>query len=681
MFMDHLTSMYDPLTEYAQIAELLRLRVLFGLDAQRNAFTETGAWKRGLAIHDEYPDDDVEDMRSMLRRRYSVVELNQAVQVNPDTPFGHNLALLKEQLALDEVECCIFTAFAFADQDSFIISLLKDYLPTTRWTTFRKLWAIFCGLNATQVEACLGPNGSLINLTLFTVDRDSDLSIERMLGCFSGLASATFHKDREYVASLGDHFRRVSIDNLLQRNQFKHMSGDLDTLIPYLRSALQDKTAGSNVLLYGPAGGGKTELARVIAHEVEANLYEIKSESGLGAAVKQSERMRKLRFSQRLLSRSKNAVLLFDSADDSLACASYNDNALTALLEINIVPIIWVANSIKGVNPSILHRFDIVLHLDSLPAEYMQQMLKSALGESNSNTELDMLVAQPEVTPAMIQRMHRVSSMNQKGGSTISPQMVAKSCIKSHVEAAGGRIDTSRGERMSSLAYDVHSSTASCDLAELAESLVHAGGGRICLYGPPGTGKTAYAKHIAHHLGKTLKVAPASAILSRYIGDSEKSIARIFAHAAAQDTVLFFDEVDSLLASRTDATRSWEISQVNELLCQMEQFNGVMIAATNQFDILDTAVMRRFDLKIKFDWLRPEQAEQLLISSMNSLKTDVTRCGIERIRKLKQLAPGDFALVLRQARFQTIRSCDVFVEKIEAENRIKNARSRSIGFV
>jgi len=680
--MSHLTSLYDPLTDYADIAELLRLRVLFALDAQRNAFTETGALKNGIANHNEYPGDNAEDMRSVLKQRYDTIEKNQVVQVNSDTLFGQNLALLKEQLVLDEVECCIFTAFAFADQDALIVSLLQHYLPTARWTTFRKLWARFCGLSEAQIEACLGPNGSLINLTLFTADWNSDLSIELMLGSFSGLASATFNRDREIIVSLCEHFKRVALDNPLALNQFKHVSVDLGILIPYLTSALHTKTVGSNVLLYGPAGNGKTELARAIAHEVNANLFEIKLESGLGAPVVQSERMRKLRFSHRLLARSKNTVLLFDSADESLDCAPYHDNALTALLECNHVPIIWVANSINGINPSILHRFDIVLHLDRPPVEYLQQMLKDVMVRAGSDDrKIDMLAAQPDVTPAMIRRIHRVRDMNQNVGSGVSSLSIANTCIKSHVEAAGERIDPNLGENMSPLLYDVHSSTASCDLAGLAENLAHAGGGRICLYGPPGTGKTAYAKHIAHHLGKTLKVAPASVILSRYIGDAEKSIARIFAHAATEDAVLFFDEVDSLLVDRTGATRSWEISQVNELLCQMEQFNGVMIAATNQFDILDAAVMRRFDLKVKFDWLRPEQAEQLLVSSMNSLKTVATRHGIERIRQIKQLAPGDFALVLRQARFQEITSCDVFVEKIEAESRIKNERSRSIGFV
>jgi hypothetical protein len=308
-------------------------------------------------------------------------------------------------------------------------------------------------------------------------------------------------------------------------------------------------------------------------------------------------------------------------------------------------------------------------------------MMKTQCLELNiDDASADMLAAQPGITPALVERVRRVSNLVSRVGQTASEKGLVVSCIKNHLEASGSRIDTSLSVNSIGLAYDVDSSTADCDLAALANNLTHAGGGRICLYGPPGTGKTAYARHIAHRLGKSLKVAPASALLSRYVGDTEKSIAKIFASAASQDAVLFFDEVDSLLTDRAGATRSWEVSQVNELLCQMERYDGVMIAATNQFDILDPAVMRRFDLKVKFDWLRPEHAMQLLVSSLASLNIALIDAATERIRTLGCLAPGDFALVLRQARFRPIQSCIEFVERLEAEHQIKSMRGRSIGF-
>ena len=681
--MSHLTDLYDPLIEYPDVAELLRLRVLFGLDAQQNTFTESGALKSGIAMHYEYSsvDDDAEDMRSNMRERYAAIELNQPVKVDSGTQFGRNLTLLKDRLLLNEVECCIFTAFAFADQDAMIVSLLQSYLPTARWPTFKKWWAKFCGLNEIHIEECLGPSGSLINMRLFTVDWDSNLSIELIIGCISGLAAAMFNDNPDFISSLGHHFSELVFEETLQRYQFSHASAETDILVPYLTSALQENLVGSNVLLYGAQGSGKAALARIIAHEAGINLVQINSETELGTSVDLDERMRRLRFSQRLLGRSKNTVITFDFSDDALDCAPHNDGAMTALLENNGLPIIWVAGSIKGVSPEILHRFDVVIQLESPPPEALQRMLKDALiGLEIEDSEIKMLAAQPGLNPQIIHRVQRIRSLEKNSSSFTLPSSMAKLCIKSHLEAVGGRIDRTLGDTMIDLTYDVHSSSTNCNLAQLTENLTKVGGGRICLYGPPGTGKTAFAKHLAHRLGKKLKVAPASAVLSRYIGDAEKSIAKLFAHATTQDAVLFFDEVDSLLIDRAGAKHSWEISQVNELLCQMEQFNGVMIAATNQFDILDPAVMRRFDLKVKFNWLDSDQAEQLLGSAMNSLNINLTGSAVNKVRQLKQLAPGDFALVLRQAKFQPVASCDVFVERLEAESRIKTDRNRSIGF-
>ena len=85
----------------------------------------------------------------------------------------------------------------------------------------------------------------------------------------------------------------------------------------------------------------------------------------------------------------------------------------------------------------------------------------------------------------------------------------------------------------------------------------------------------------------------------------------MFLDAAEENAVLLLDEADSFLRDRTGATRSWEVSEVNEMLTQMECFNGIFIASTNLMGSLDPAALRRFDMKVKFDYLKPAQAWQL----------------------------------------------------------------------
>ena len=92
----------------------------------------------------------------------------------------------------------------------------------------------------------------------------------------------------------------------------------------------------------------------------------------------------------------------------------------------------------------------------------------------------------------------------------------------------------------------------------------------LLLTGPPGTGKTALAAALAERLDRPLLVKRASDLLSKWVGETEARIADAFAEARESGALLLFDEADSLLSDRADARRSWEISQVNELLTWMD---------------------------------------------------------------------------------------------------------------
>ena len=128
---------------------------------------------------------------------------------------------------------------------------------------------------------------------------------------------------------------------------------------------------------------------------------------------------------------------------------------------------------------------------------------------------------------------------------------------------------------------------------------------RLCFYGPPGTGKTAFGHWLARELKKPLMVQRVSDLVSPYVGTTEQNLARAFEKASEEQAVLLLDEVDSFLQDRKKATQSWEVTAVNEMLTQMESYRGLFIASTNLMQGLDQATLRRFDLKVKFDFLRP----------------------------------------------------------------------------
>jgi SpoVK/Ycf46/Vps4 family AAA+-type ATPase len=182
-------------------------------------------------------------------------------------------------------------------------------------------------------------------------------------------------------------------------------------------------------------------------------------------------------------------------------------------------------------------------------------------------------------------------------------------------------------------------------------------------------------------MGVPLIAKRGSDLLSMYVGGNEQNIARAFAEAREERAVLLIDEVDGFLQDRRGAERGWEVSLVNEMLTQMESFPGVFVASTNLMEGLDPAALRRFDLKVKFDFLRPGQAIELLRRHcVDSGLPAPSPIDERRVSGLRALTPGDFAAVRRQHRFRPVTSATACVAALEAECELKTGPKRAIGF-
>ena len=171
-----------------------------------------------------------------------------------------------------------------------------------------------------------------------------------------------------------------------------------------------------------------------------------------------------------------------------------------------------------------------------------------------------------------------------------------------------------------------------------------------------------------------VSVKRGSDLLSRWIGDTESNIRDAFVEARDQRKVLIFDEVDSLLMDRREAVRSWELSQVNELLSAMERHDLPFVCTTNFIDRLDPAVMRRFTFKIRCDFLSEDQAAR-------AFETYFGKARPASLRDLRNLTPGDFAVIAKAMRY---RAEDVSAEEIadmlRRECELKPGSASRIGF-
>jgi len=128
-------------------------------------------------------------------------------------------------------------------------------------------------------------------------------------------------------------------------------------------------------------------------------------------------------------------------------------------------------------------------------------------------------------------------------------------------------------------------------------------GYRALFYGPPGTGKTLTATLLGKYTGKDVYRIDLSRVVSKYIGETEKNLSRLFDKAVDKNWILFFDEADALFGKRTDirdAHDKYANQEVAYLLQRIESYNGLVILATNQQGNIDDAFTRRFQAIIHF---------------------------------------------------------------------------------
>ncbi|NCA72159.1 MAG: AAA family ATPase, partial [Sphingobacteriia bacterium] len=161
---------------------------------------------------------------------------------------------------------------------------------------------------------------------------------------------------------------------------------------------------------------------------------------------------------------------------------------------------------------------------------------------------------------------------------------------------------------------------------------------------------------------------------------TEQNLARLFRDSDPAHSLLLLDEVDSFLGDRRDARHSWERTQVNELLQQMEHYPGIFVAATNLMSGIDPAALRRFDFKLHFRALAPAQRLALFArEALGDVSAPVSADLARHLATLETLTPGDFATVARQRTLlgETLAP-EQFLRRVAAECRMKGEARHSV---
>ena len=199
-------------------------------------------------------------------------------------------------------------------------------------------------------------------------------------------------------------------------------------------------------------------------------------------------------------------------------------------------------------------------------------------------------------------------------------------------------------------------------------------GYRSLFYGPPGTGKTMTACLLGKATNRDVYRIDLSMVVSKYIGETEKNLSKIFEQAEHKNWILFFDEADSLFGKRTaveDAHDKYANQEVSFLLQRIEVFNGIIILASNMKGNLDEAFTRRFESIINFPI--PDYDQRLLLWKQGfSPSSDLEeRVNLRQIAKEHPITGGTIMNVIRYASMMTLKRQSNIILNEEIEEGIK----------
>ena len=665
---------------------------------------------------DEYAKEAPKDLLSVLA--VTGDWLSQALK-KQSTLVEKNIDALAGLLQLNRAERALLLYGTLARYQRDLRSILVEFKVNNAPEAYAAI-ADVAGVKASEVGEALRAGSRLerIGMVENLISEHNITDLADLMKVSEKLPPVLMREYRSQ-SELMAVFTRPAARSTLAPADFDYVSEDVRLLSGLLREAVARKEAGVNVLLYGPPGTGKTELARVVAKAAGLELFEVEYADRDGNALSGRDRYRSLQIAQVFLKGTAQSALLFDEVEDvfppiSSEAAQFMARAehvaaphshsvsgkawVNQVLESNAVPTLWITNRIEQIDPAFRRRFAYHLELKSPPPGAREQLVRKTLeGAAVSEALVGRLTERKGLTPAQIRTAVRFAELaaaparatGRKATARLGPPPLLDELIERqlrHADQALGRApDVLQRPSVTQYSLDMLHVESRHPIPRIIDALKARGHGCLCFHGAPGTGKTALAEHIAQQLGRPLMVRRASDLVSKFVGETEQHMAAMFREAEAERAVLLLDEADSFLQDRRGAQRTYEVTEVNEMLQGMERFAGIFVCTTNLMDSIDQAALRRFTFKIRFKPLTRAQRETMFVVEALGGQGERLDDGLrQRLARLEQLCPGDFAAVKRQAEILgAAMEPAEFLDQLEAEHRIKPEvrEARGRGFV
>jgi len=672
----------SPYTEKLMLQLLLEYRGFSEVFNENVWHYDNIAAALGLPSEMERCDNFRSKVKKLLQARNKTLPKLTALCVNENPIIQQNIDTLTQLLSLNTTEQTLFRLSVQLRLDE-PLKKLSESLPKSNLVGVSELLSNLFGLPKSDIISALKDKGKLLGYGLlernYNPDRFHDyLDWGKMLDFDEFISEPLNEQVLLKVCTKPAIEPSLSLEDFAYLNEMKTM------MLDYLQSSFATHRKGVNILIYGAPGTGKTELATLLGKVLSVSVNNITYMDEDGDVISAEDRLNKCRFAQKVLE-GQSSLLIFDEIEDVFragfferSVAQKNKAWMNQLLENNNVPMIWLSNSVSGIDPAFLRRFDLILEMPDLPLKNKSALITQLVEGKLSPAYVQHFAKVRSLTPAILSRTIRVAKELNTSNFAETLLMMFNQTLKSQNKPKIEPLVLGKAD------YNLDYVACNDNIHRISEGLKQSKKGRICCYGPPGTGKTAWAAWLAEQLDMPLLLKQGSDLLNPYVGGTEQNIAQAFEQAKADNALLVLDEVDTFLFSREGANRSWERSQVNEMLTQIERFEGVMVLSTNLIEVLDPAALRRFDLKLKFDYLTLPQRldfakQQAEILGLPLLSED----DLSQIESLNLLTPGDFAAVARRHQFSPFQKVQDWLSALQGECEVKpafSATTRRIGF-
>jgi len=641
----------------------------------------------------EYPQTIIRILRNLPKREhflfhgYILQFLRKKItglKYRGTSEIEKNIESIQKMFGLsnEETKFCLFRFINTAwrrPKDFF-----EDVLKTSEFTGRQYLLQL---LNVTARDLNDIRSGTLSKIGIINFDFSQEIEDE-FLELFQNPSSKTISKN---------FFSQVPT-NCLPLDY--HMIDKAKT--DYILSLLKNKpNSSTHILLYGKPGTGKTSYAHGLVKNLGLPAYDIIRGDEKNDV---SKRRAAILACLNMTNTGNGSLIVIDEADNLLNTQMFwlfkdsgqDKGWLNQLLETPGARMIWITNNIENVDQSVLRRFAFSIFFKSFNRGQRVTLWNTVLRQHKVKSlynlsEIENLSSHYKVNAGAIDMAVKKSIESGMKDFYKSVRL----CLDSY-QTLLNKGETVRDKEKVEQSYSLEGLNVQGDLHQMMNQLKKFDcylrrpntkniNMNLLFYGPPGTGKSCLARYIGHVLDREIICKRASDILDAYVGGTETNIKNAFQEAAAEDAVLLIDEADSLLFSRDKAFRAWEISLVNELLSQMENFKGILICTTNRLSELDEAAMRRFNYKIEMRYLTGEGNiifYQKVLAGLVDATMDMA--SINFLKRIECLTPGDFKTVRDRFSFYEKGKVNngMLIQALKEEDQMKQFHNgnRAVGF-